>query len=46
MSDDDKETHKQQDAEFDTRPLVDKQATTTNKEEAKKIKSRYKTCST
>ena len=36
MSDDDKETHKQQDAEFDTRPLVDKQATTTNKEEAKK----------
>ncbi|QHM72835.1 Sec-independent protein translocase subunit TatA [Mixta intestinalis] len=38
MSDDEKETPKQQDAEFDARPLTDKQATTVSKEEAKKDK--------
>ena len=38
MGDDDKEVSKQQDAEFDARPLTDKQATTASKEEAKKDK--------
>ncbi|MGD8108700.1 Sec-independent protein translocase subunit TatA [Pantoea sp. FN0302] len=38
MGDEDKETPKQQDAEFEARPLTDKQATTANKEEAKKDK--------
>ena len=40
MGDDDKDTSKQQqqDAEFDARPLTDKQATTASKEEAKKDK--------
>ncbi|MEQ4532301.1 MAG: twin-arginine translocase subunit TatE, partial [Mixta sp.] len=38
MGDDDKETNKQQDAEFDARPLTDKQANTTSKEETKKDK--------
>ncbi|WP_275554319.1 Sec-independent protein translocase subunit TatA [Mixta sp. Marseille-Q2659] len=38
MGDDDKETNKQQDAEFDARPLTDKQANTASKEETKKDK--------
>ncbi|GLR07363.1 twin-arginine translocase subunit TatA [Mixta theicola] len=38
MGDEDKEASKQQDAEFDARPLTDKQANTANKEEAKKDK--------
>lgn len=39
MGDDDKETPKQQqDADFDARPLTDKQATTASKEETKKDK--------
>ncbi|MDR7345598.1 sec-independent protein translocase protein TatA [Pantoea alhagi] len=38
MGDEDKDASKQQDAEFEARPLTDKQATTVNKEEAKKDK--------
>jgi len=38
MSDDDKEANKQQDAEFDARPLTDKQANTASNEETKKDK--------
>lgn len=38
MGDEDKDVSKQQDAEFEARPLTDKQATTVNKEEAKKDK--------
>lgn len=38
MGDDDKEASKKQDADFDTKPLTDKQATTVNKEETKKDK--------
>ena len=38
MGDDDKETNKQQDAEFDARPLTDKHTATASKEETKKDK--------
>lgn len=38
MGDEDKDASKQQDAEFEARPLTDKQATTVNKEETKKDK--------
>ncbi|MDU4092742.1 MAG: Sec-independent protein translocase subunit TatA [Pantoea sp.] len=38
MGDEDKDASKQQDAEFEARPLTDKQATAVNKEETKKDK--------